>query len=373
MFTVGFIGWRGMVGSVLMERMVEEDDFAHLTPRFFSTSQVGEPGPEIEGCRQPLGDAYDLSALSGLDCIVTCQGGEYTAKVYPALRTAGWSGYWIDAASTLRMNNDAVLLLDPINRAEIDRAVADGVRTFVGANCTVSLMLMAIGGLFRKGLVEWVSSMTYQAASGAGAAVMEELIRQHGYLNPIGSGALSAREGALVAEASIRRGVAEASFPAETIGASLAFNVLPFIDKMVEGGQSREEWKGEVETNKILATTNTIPVDGICARVGALRCHSQGLTVKLREARPLAEIEELIASAHEWVSVIPNDRAATISRLSPMAVSGSLQIAVGRLHTLRMGPDYLGLFTVGDQLLWGAAEPLRRFLRILVSTSPAAA
>lgn len=373
MLNVGFIGWRGMVGSVLMERMDEESDFALITPHFFSTSQVGEQGPVIEGETRPLLDAYDISALAVLDCIVTCQGGDYTAKVYAALRSSGWNGYWIDAASTLRMNDEAVLLLDPVNRSAIDRAIAGGIRTFVGANCTVSLMLMAIGGLFRAGLVEWVSSMTYQAASGAGAAVMEELVRQHGYLNSVGSAALSAREGALSAEASIRKAVGEPSFPSETIGAPLAFNVLPFIDKMVEGGQSREEWKGEVETNKILATTNTIPVDGICARVGALRCHSQGLTVKLREARPLAEIEELIASAHEWVSVIPNDRAATISRLSPMAVSGSLQIAVGRLHTLRMGPDYLGLFTVGDQLLWGAAEPLRRFLRILVSTSPAAA
>ena len=367
MISVGFIGWRGMVGSVLMERMAQEDDFSHINSQFFSTSQVGANGPVVAGKSKPLGDAYDLAALSELDCIVTCQGGDYTSKVYQSLRNSGWNGYWIDAASTLRMNDDAVLLLDPINRAEIDRAVARGVRTFVGANCTVSLMLMAIGGLFREGLVEWVSSMTYQAASGAGAAVMEELIRQHEYLTPIGNSALSARDGALVAEASIRRAVADPAFPVANIGASLAFNVLPFIDKMVDGGQSREEWKGEVETNKILATSEIIPVDGICARVGALRCHSQGLTVKLREARPLAELEEIIASANEWVTVIPNDRSETISRLSPMAISGSLKIAVGRLHTLRMGPDYLGLFTIGDQLLWGAAEPLRRFLRILVS------
>lgn len=366
MLSVGFIGWRGMVGSVLMQRMHEEDDFRHIAPFFFSTSQVGQQGPEVGGKFHTLQDAHDIGALKKLDCIVTCQGGDYTTRVYRELRNSGWNGYWIDAASTLRMESDAILLLDPINRAQIDQGLASGVRTFVGANCTVSLMLMAIGGLFREGLVEWVSSMTYQAASGAGAAVMEELMRQHETLTSIASQALASGDGALVAEESIRRAVASSGFPSSTIGASLAFNVLPFIDKMVEGGQSREEWKGEVETNKILGTDATIPVDGICVRVGALRCHSQGLTVKLCRSRPLAELEEIIASSHEWVKVIPNDRTASITQLSPMVVSGSLQIAVGRLHQLRIGPEYLGLFTVGDQLLWGAAEPLRRFLRIVV-------
>lgn len=366
MLSVGFIGWRGMVGSVLMQRMHEENDFRDINPSFFSTSQVGQDGPTVKGQVHPLHDAHDLSALKKLDCIVTCQGGEYTMRVYRELRSAGWQGYWIDAASTLRMESDAILLLDPINRAQIDKGLAAGVRTFVGANCTVSLMLMAIGGLFREGLVEWVSSMTYQAASGAGAAVMEELMRQHEALTPLASRALMSGEGALAAEESIRRAVSGSEFPSATIGAPLAFNVLPFIDKMVDGGQSREEWKGEVETNKILGTAATIPVDGICVRVGALRCHSQGITVKLRHARPVAEMAEIIASSHEWVRVIPNDRTESITHLSPMAVSGSLKIAVGRLHQLRMGPEYLGLFTVGDQLLWGAAEPLRRFLRILV-------
>lgn len=366
MLSVGFIGWRGMVGSVLMQRMHEENDFRDISPSFFSTSQIGQAGPTVNGHVHSLHDAHDIAALKKLDCIVTCQGGDYTTRVYRELRSSGWNGYWIDAASTLRMESDAILLLDPINRAQINKGLAAGVRTFVGANCTVSLMLMAIGGLFREGLVEWVSSMTYQAASGAGAAVMEELMRQHEALTPVASRTLAAGDGALVAEEAIRGAAAGSEYPSATIGASLAFNVLPFIDKMVEGGQSREEWKGEVETNKILGTSATIPVDGICVRVGALRSHSQGLTVKLRHARPVTEIEEMIAGSHEWVEVIPNDRTESIERLSPMAVSGSLKIAVGRLHQLRMGPDYLGLFTVGDQLLWGAAEPLRRFLRILV-------
>ncbi len=379
MLTVGFIGWRGMVGSVLLQRMQEEGDFRDIDPYFFSTSQVGGEGPAAvlaagdAGSHgtvrksRPLGDAYDLAALRALDCIVTCQGGDYTGEVYRALRNDGWRGFWIDAASTLRMESDAILLLDPVNRDHIERGIAAGIRTFVGANCTVSLMLMAIGGLFREGLVEWVSSMTYQAASGAGAAVMEEVMRQHEVLAGISSRHLSERGGALAAESAMRVAVTESTFPTTQIGVPLSFNVLPFIDKMVEGGRSREEWKGQVEANKILGTTTIVPVDGICVRVGALRSHSQGLTIKLRRPVSLDEATELIASSNEWVRVIPNEKGETLRALTPMAVSGSLQIAIGRIHHLTMGPEYLGAFTVGDQLLWGAAEPLRRFLRMVVA------
>lgn len=366
---IGFIGWRGMVGSVLMERMLEEQDFAQIPePVFFTTSQVGLPGPDVGVQTAPLGDAYDLALLRGLDAIVTCQGGDYTKQVYPALRKAGWSGYWIDAASSLRMTRDSVIILDPVNRDVIDRALAAGKRDFIGGNCTVSLMLMALGGLFKQGLVEWMTSMTYQAASGAGAKNMRELLMQMGVLHQVVAAQLSDPAAAIL---EIDQRVAEAmrrpDFPVDNFGVPLAGSLIPWIDAQLESGQSREEWKGSVETNKILGREdNPIPIDGICVRVGAMRCHSQALTIKLRRDVPLDEMEGLLAEANEWVRVIPNDRAVTLRELSPAAVTGTLIVPVGRLRKLNIGPEYLTAFTVGDQLLWGAAEPLRRMLRILL-------
>jgi aspartate-semialdehyde dehydrogenase len=365
---VGVIGWRGMVGSVLMQRMQEERDFDLVEPVFFSTSQAGRPGPGIARQAGPVQDAHDLDALGSMDVLLSCQGGDYTSATHPRLRAAGWNGCWIDAASTLRMSDRAVIVLDPVNGTVIDRALEGGVKDFIGGNCTVSLMLMAMTGLFRAGLVEWVSSMTYQAASGAGAQHMRELVAQMGRVHASVASLLDDPSTAIL---DIDRGVTatlRGDLPVGQFGHPLAGSLLPWIDKDLGTGQSREEWKGMAETNKILGVDpGRIPVDGICVRVGAMRCHSQALTVKLRRDVPLEEIEHLLASAHEWVSVVPNTREASLRQLTPAAVSGTLTVPIGRLRKLAMGPEYLGAFTVGDQLLWGAAEPLRRMLRILVA------
>jgi aspartate-semialdehyde dehydrogenase len=366
---VGFVGWRGMVGSVLMDRMRAENDFARIAePVFFTTSQVGQPGPDVGQGAQPLLDADSLDELHAMDVIVTCQGGDYTKSIYPQLRTRGWDGYWVDAASALRMEPDATIILDPVNRSIIDAALDDGRRDFIGGNCTVSLMLMAIGGLFRAGLVEWVSAMTYQAASGAGAKNMRELLEQMGALNESVKPLLMDPASAIL---DIDRGVTTTmrgqNFPIANFGAPLAGSLIPWIDTRLENGQSREEWKGQAETNKILGLeTRPLPVDGLCVRVGAMRCHSQGLTIKLTRDVALAEIEQLIAGANDWVRVIPNERELTVRELSPAAITGTLTVPVGRLRKMNMGGDYLAAFTVGDQLLWGAAEPLRRMLLILL-------
>jgi aspartate-semialdehyde dehydrogenase len=367
---VGIIGWRGMVGSVLVRRMLEEGDLDVIDPVFFSTSQVGAAAPAVHNA-PAVKDARDLKALAATDVLISCQGGDYTTEIYPKLRQAGWTGYWIDAASTLRMAEDAVIVLDPVNRPVIDQTLANGVRNFIGGNCTVSLMLMATAGLFRAGLVEWVTAMTYQSASGAGAKHMRELIAQMGAAHAAVDELLADPASAIL---DIDRGVSErlrsTAFPTEQFGFPLAGSLLPWIDKDMGNGQSREEWKGTAETNKILGlrAPSTIAVEGICVRVGTMRCHSQGLTIKLRRDVPLDEIESLIAGAHPWVRVVPNDKASTLAQLTPAAVSGTLTVPIGRLRKLAMGPEYLAAFTVGDQLLWGAAEPLRRMLRILVST-----
>lgn len=368
MIRVGFVGWRGMVGSVLMQRMVEEDGFRGIESTFYSTSKAGTEIPDF-GATGPdrVQDAMDPNALSKHDVIVTCQGGDYTNEMYPRLRQEGWQGYWIDAASALRMEEDALIVLDPVNRAAIDDALTRGVRSYIGGNCTVSLMLMGIVGLFREDLVEWVSSMTYQAASGAGAAKMRELVSQMRSLSlAAGAGLDDPGVGILDIDRSVQAAFSTADFPLAEIGAPLAGSLIPWIDKPMEGGQTKEEWKGFAETNKILGRSESpIPVDGICVRVGAMRSHSQGLTIKLNREVPLDEIEAIIAAGTPWTEIVPNDKEASISRLSPASVSGTLQVPVGRIHRMRMGPEYLTLFTVGDQLLWGAAEPVRRMLEIL--------
>ncbi|QGU32686.1 aspartate-semialdehyde dehydrogenase [Thermochromatium tepidum] len=366
---VGFVGWRGMVGSVLMERMRAENDFARIPePVFFSTSQVGQPGPDVGYGASPLLDANSLEALRAMDVIITCQGGDYTKAIHPRLRASGWDGYWIDAASALRMEPDATIILDPVNRPVIDAALDAGKRDFIGGNCTVSLMLMAIGGLFRAGLVEWVSAMTYQAASGAGAQAMRELLVQMGALHGSVASLLSDPAAAILdVDRRVTETLRDRSFPTASLGAPLAASLIPWIDTQLENGQSREEWKGQAETNKILGRTDQqIPIDGICVRICAMRCHSQGLTIKLNRDVALDEIESLIVSANDWVRVVPNERTATIHNLSPATVAGSLLVPVGRLRTMNLGSRYLSAFTVGDQLLWGAAEPLRRMLTILL-------
>lgn len=365
---VGLIGWRGMVGSVLMQRMLDERDFDLIEPVFFTTSNVGGEGPSIGKDIAPLKDAYSIDELKGLDVIITCQGGDYTSEVFPKLREAGWNGYWIDAASTLRMHDDAVIVLDPVNRRVIDQALNEGTKNYIGGNCTVSLMLMSLGGLFEAGLVEWMSAMTYQAASGAGAQNMRELIRQMGATHASVADDLADPASAIL---DIDRKVAETlrgeSFPVEQFGVPLAGSLIPWIDKELPNGQSREEWKAQAETNKILARfKNPIPVDGICVRVGAMRCHSQALTLKLNKDVPISDIEGLISQHSPWVKLVPNHREVSMRELTPAAVTGTLNVPVGRLRKLNMGSQYLGAFTVGDQLLWGAAEPLRRMLRILL-------
>ncbi|MDP3978073.1 MAG: aspartate-semialdehyde dehydrogenase [Pseudomonas sp.] len=365
---VGLIGWRGMVGSVLMQRMLEEQDFDLIEPVFFTTSNVGGQGPAIGKDIAPLKDAYSIDELKGLDVILTCQGGDYTSEVFPKLREAGWKGYWIDAASSLRMADDAVIVLDPVNRKVIDQQLDAGSKNYIGGNCTVSLMLMALGGLYEAGLVEWMSAMTYQAASGAGAQNMRELIKQMGAINASVADELADPASAIL---DIDRKVAEAmrgeSFPVDNFGVPLAGSLIPYIDKELPNGQSREEWKAQAETNKILGRfKNPIPVDGLCVRIGAMRCHSQALTIKLNKDVPLSDIEGLISQHNPWVKLVPNQREASIRELGPTAVTGTLSVPIGRLRKLNMGSQYLGAFTVGDQLLWGAAEPLRRMLRILL-------
>ena len=364
---VGLVGGRGMVGSVLMQRMRDENDFADIDPVFFTTSNVGGKGPDIGKDIPALKDAFDLEALKPMDVIITCQGGDYTSEVYPKLRAEGWKGYWIDAASTLRMEDDAVIVLDPVNRRNIDQALRDGVKTFVGGNCTVSLMLMGLGGLFEQGLVEWMSAMTYQAASGAGAQNMRELISQMGAINASVADQLADPASAImVIDCTVASTLRSESFPADNFGVPLAGSLIPWIDKQLANGQSREEWKAQAETNKIIGRSGRpIPVDGICVRIGAMRCHSQALTIKLNKDVPLADIESLLAEHNPWSKVIPNTKEDTLAGLTPTAVTGTLSVPVGRLRKLNMGSQYLSAFTVGDQLLWGAAEPLRRMLRIL--------
>ncbi|HPT50322.1 MAG TPA: aspartate-semialdehyde dehydrogenase [Accumulibacter sp.] len=374
MMKVGLVGWRGMVGSVLMQRMVDEGDFAHIEPLYFSTSAVGGKAPVLAGKDAgTLQDAMSIKALQQMDAIVTCQGGDYTKEIFPKLRAAGWNGHWIDAASTLRMNDEAVIVLDPVNLDVIQGALVKGGRNWIGGNCTVSLMLMGLGGLFRHNLVEWISAMTYQAASGAGAQNMRELLAQMGALHEAVKAELADPASAIL---DIDRKVAEAMrsshFPTRHFRATaLAGSLIPWIDVPVEGGQSKEEWKGGAECNKILGrppfrTPGSIPVDGLCVRIGAMRCHSQGLTIKLNRDLPLDELTGIIAQGNQWVKVVPNEREISERDLTPAAVTGTLSVPVGRLHKLAMGPEYLGAFTVGDQLLWGAAEPLRRMLRILI-------
>jgi aspartate-semialdehyde dehydrogenase len=353
-----------MVGSVLLERMRAEGDFDHVDAVFFSTSQAGAPGPDVGKGSTPLLDANDVAAFRGLDAVISCQGGDYTKAMHPALRQAGFAGYWIDAASALRMASDSVIILDPVNRAQIDAAVARGVKDYIGGNCTVSLMLMATAGLFAQGWVEWVSTATYQAASGAGAKQMRELVAQMKAIGEAGAPELDADSRILALDQLVTKTMRN-GFPTTALGAALAGSLIPWIDSPVEGGQTREEWKGIAETNKILGTTTTIPVDGVCVRIGAMRCHSQALTIKLTRDVPLDEIADALGRANRWVRVVPNDKPSTLAALSPAAVSGTLDVPIGRLRKMRLGPTFLSAFTVGDQLLWGAAEPLRRMLRIL--------
>ena len=364
---VGFVGWRGMVGSVLMARMREENDFAGLEPVFFTTSNVGGAAPNVGVAAPPLKDASDIATLSTMEAIVTCQGGDYTNEIYPKLRAAGWKGYWIDAASALRMKDDAVIVLDPVNRDVIDAALAHGIKDYIGGNCTVSLMLMALGGLFHHGLIEWVSSMTYQSASGAGAPQMRELLAQMGFLHQAVAGELADPASAILEiDRKVTAMLRSNAMPTENFSVPLAGSLIPWIDKEMPNGQSREEWKGQAETNKILGLEKTpVPVDGLCVRVSAMRCHSQGLTIKLKRDVPLDEIEGMLAAGNEWVKVVPNHKEDTVRDLTPTAVSGTLTVPVGRLRKLNLGSGYLSAFTCGDQLLWGAAEPVRRMLMIL--------
>jgi aspartate-semialdehyde dehydrogenase len=366
MMRVGFVGWRGMVGSVLMQRMLEEKDFELIEPVFFSTSSAGGKGPAI-GKGGPLRDAGDVDAFAGLDAVVSCQGGEWTKPMYPALRASGWNGYFIDAAQTLRMADDAVIILDPVNRDVIDSALARGIRNYIGANCTVSLMVLAIAGLLQQDLVEWMTCMTYQSASGAGAQNMRELLQQMGEAHLAAKSLLDDPASSIL---DIDREVAgilrDENFPTEHFGVPLAGSLIPWIADDMGNGVSKEEWKGSAETNKILGREGSpIPVESICVRIGAMRCHSQALTIKLRRDIPLGEIERIIGEANPWVRVVPNTREASMRELTPTAVTGTLGIPIGRLRKLAMGGQFLGAFTVGDQLLWGAAEPLRRMLRIL--------
>ena len=365
---VGLIGWRGMVGSVLVDRMRDEGDFAVIDPVFFSTSQAGGRGPDIGREVGPVRDAQDLDALAGCDMLVSCQGGDYTGATHPRLRAAGWQGHWIDAASTLRMRDESIIVLDPVNREVIDRGIAAGTRDWIGGNCTVSLMLMALGGLFREGLIEWVTSMTYQAASGAGAQNMRELLAQMGHAHASAARLLDDPASAILdIDREVTAALRSDSFPREHFGHPLAGSLLPWIDKDLGDGMSREEWKGGAEGNRILGRSHRpVPIDGLCVRVGAMRSHSQALTIKLAHDLPLAEVESLLGGANDWVEVVPNEREATLARLTPAVVTGTLSVPVGRLRKLAMGGEYLSAFTVGDQLLWGAAEPLHRMLRILL-------
>jgi aspartate-semialdehyde dehydrogenase len=366
---VGIVGWRGMVGSVLVRRMLEENDFALIEPEFFTTSSVGGEAPAIGKPTGPLKDAQDIAALRPNDVILTCQGGDYTSELYPKLRATGWNGYWIDAAKTLRMQDDAVIVLDPVNRPVIDAALAKGIRNYIGGNCTVALMMMALAGLFRRDLIEWITCMTYQSASGAGAQNMRELLQQMGEAHLAAKSLLEDPASAILdIDREVARTLRDERFPVEHTGVPLAGSLIPWIDRDLGNGMSLEEWKGGAETNKILgrAAGDAIPVESLCVRIGAMRCHSQALTIKLRRDVGLAEIERVLAEGNAWVRVVPNTRDESIKRLTPAAVTGTMEIPVGRLRKLAMGSEYLGAFTVGDQLLWGAAEPLRRMLRILL-------
>ena len=366
MLKIGFVGYRGMVGSVLMKRMVEENDFNGFEKVFFSTSQAGKEDTIAGGIKTgTLIDAEKIDKLKQMDIIVTCQGGSYTEKVYPLLMSAGWKGYWIDAASTLRMKDDSIIVLDPVNRHVIDKAMSGGIKAYAGGNCTVSLMLMGLGSLFQNNLVEWMSTMTYQASSGAGAKNMKELLAQ---MVSLGSAAgdmiYDPASAILEVDRLVTEKMRSGSFPVDNFGVPLAGSVIPWIDKGLENGQSKEEWKGIAETNKILQSKKQIPIDGLCVRIGAMRCHSQAITIKLTKNVPLDEIYGMIAGYNEWVKVVPNEKEITIRELTPAAVSGTLSIPVGRIRKMNIGPEYLTLFTVGDQLLWGAAEPVRRMLNI---------
>ena len=370
---VGLVGWRGMVGSVLMDRMQAEGDFALIEPLFFSTSNAGGKAPAQAKNEARLKDAFDIQALSKCDIVITAQGGDYTTEVYPKLRAAGWNGHWIDAASTLRMKDDAVIILDPVNLPVIRNALSKGGKNWIGGNCTVSCMLMGVGALYKAGLVEWMSSMTYQAASGGGAQHMRELLTQFGTLNAEVRSLLDDPKSAIleIDRKVLARQQGMTAGETENFGVPLGGSLIPWIDKDLGDGMSREEWKAGAETNKILGQgpgfgTAATPVDGFCVRVGAMRCHSQALTFKLKKNVPLADVEQLIANDNAWVKVVPNNREATLKGLTPVAVTGTLEIPVGRIRKLAMGPEYLGAFTIGDQLLWGAAEPLRRMLRILL-------
>jgi aspartate-semialdehyde dehydrogenase len=369
MLRVGIVGWRGMVGSVLVQRMREERDFDHVEPVFFSTSQAGGKAPAIGKPAEAVKDANDVVALKSLPVIISCQGGDYTNEIYPKLRHAGWNGYWIDAASSLRMKDDAAIILDPVNMPLIKESLSRNIKNYIGGNCTVSLMLMGMAGLFQRDEIEWMTSMTYQAASGAGAAAMRDLVAQ---MAAVGERARPLLEDPASAILELDRAVTETirspGLPKASTGQPLAGSLLPWIDKDLGNGQSREEWKAQAEANKILGKKNgnAIPMDGVCVRVGAMRCHSQALTIKLRRPLPMDEVEGMLADAHDWVKVVPNRREETLAELTPAAVTGKLSVPVGRLRKLPMGDDYLAAFTVGDQLLWGAAEPLRRMLRILL-------
>ncbi|MBE0419378.1 aspartate-semialdehyde dehydrogenase [Pseudoalteromonas nigrifaciens] len=367
---VGLVGWRGMVGSVLLERMKQQSDFALIDTTFFTTSQAGQLGPDIAGEAKPLLDASNITELAKMDIIVTCQGGDYTNAVYPQLRESGWDGYWIDAASVLRMANDSIIVLDPVNKDVIEQGLSQGVKTFVGGNCTVSLMLLALGGLFEQDLIEWVSPMTYQAASGAGARNMKELIAQMGAIHQSVAEQLANPSAAILEiDKIVSEKMASNQLPQDQFGVPLAGSLIPWIDVPMPSGQSKEEWKAQVEANKILGSAKQpIPIDGLCVRIGAMRCHSQAMTIKLREDISVAKIEQVLESHNEWVKVIPNERDISTTDLTPVKVTGTLNIPIGRIRKLAMGPKYISAFTVGDQLLWGAAEPLRRMLRIIVDS-----
>ncbi|SFB74046.1 aspartate semialdehyde dehydrogenase [Collimonas sp. OK412] len=374
---VGLVGWRGMVGSVLLQRMQEEGDFAHIEPVFFSTSNAGGKAPALAKNETTLKDATDIEALKKCDIIITCQGGDYTSEIFPQLRAAGWNGYWIDAASTLRMKDDAIIVLDPVNLDVIKDGLQRGVKNYIGGNCTVSCMMMGLGGLFQQDLIEWMTSMTYQAASGGGAQHMRELLTQFGSINAEVRALLDDPKSAILEIDRKVLGKQHSLSADETrqFGVPLGGNLIPWIDKDLGEGLSKEEWKAGAETNKILGRGEgfsnggkVIPVDGLCIRIGAMRCHSQALTIKLKKDVPLDEINDIIASNNQWVKVVPNDKESSMRDLTPAAVTGSLTIPVGRLRKLQMGGDYLSAFTVGDQLLWGAAEPLRRMLRIVLDT-----
>ena len=367
MLKVGFVGWRGMVGSVLMERMIAENDFKDITPFFFTTSQTGQNGPDVGKDKAALEDAFNIEKLGEMDVILSCQGGSYTTKIYEQLRK-NWDGYWIDAASTLRMKDDSIIVLDPVNRNVIDKGLAEGVKNYIGGNCTVSLMMIALGGLLENDLVEWISSMTYQAASGSGAKNMRELISQMGELESKVKTLLDDPSSAILdIDKKITSKLNDGTMSMDNWGVPLAASLIPWIDVPVDGGQSKEEWKGIAETNKILgkSSDNTIPIDGLCVRIGAMRCHSQALTIKLKKELSVEEIEKLLEDHNEWVKVVPNEREITSQELTPVKVSGTLTVPIGRIHKMNIGPEYITAFTVGDQLLWGAAEPVRRMLTIV--------